>query len=410
MEKNLLRTTVLMLSFFIVSPAVEAQNTQINPDKPLQLNTITTAVPFLLIAPDSRGGGMGDAGVASTPDANSIHWNPAKLAFIKDDFGFSMSVTPWLRNLVPDINLYYLSIYRKVKNNQTFGGSLRYFSLGDITFTDQYGNVIGQYKPHEFALTGAYSRKLGEELSAGLALRFIYSNLTGGIHVLNAESKAGTSVATDISFYYQKDIELGKKDAVLAFGTNFSNIGAKMSYTETGNKNFIPINWRLGGSTRINLDEFNQLGILLDFNKLLVPTPPVYARDPVTNQPEVDSNGDFVIAEGKDPDVPVVAGMFQSFNDAPGGFKEEMREINISAGLEYWYDQQFAFRTGYFYEHETKGNRKFFTLGAGLRYNVFELNFAYLIPTQQTNPLEGTMRFSLIFNWMKGAKDQTPAN
>ena len=181
-----------------------------------------------------------------------------------------------------------------------------------------------------------------------------------------------------------------------------------MSYTESGNKDFIPINLRLGGSTRINLDEFNQLGILLDFNKLLVPTPPVYARDEQGN-PVRDANGDWVIAYGEDPDVPVVTGIFQSFGDAPGGFKEEMREVNISAGLEYWYDQQFAFRTGYFYEHASKGNRKFFTLGAGLKYNIFGLNFAYLIPTEQTNPLEGTIRFSLLFNWVKGAKEETPA-
>ncbi|MGI8891851.1 MAG: type IX secretion system outer membrane channel protein PorV [Bacteroidia bacterium] len=408
MEKNLLRTTILLLSFVVAIPAAKAQKNQTQTDTILQLNTITTAVPFLLIAPDSRGGGMGDIGVASSPDANSIHWNPAKLAFIQDDLGFSMSVTPWLRNLVPDINLYYLSGYRKLGNNPTLGASLRYFSLGDITFTDNTGNVIGQYKPHEFAVDVAYARKLCEETSAGLALRDIYSNLTVGIHVQNAESKAGTSVATDISVYYEKEIELGKKDAIMAFGTNISNIGAKMSYTETGNKNFIPINWRLGGSTRINLDEFNQLGILLDFNKLLVPTPPVYAKDAQGN-PIIDPNGNPVISHGKDPDVPVVAGMFQSFGDAPGGFKEEVREINISLGLEYWYDQQFAFRTGYFYEHASKGNRKFFTLGAGLKYNVFGLNFAYLIPTEQTNPLEGTIRFSLLFNWVKGAKATTPA-
>lgn len=410
MEKNLLRTTILLLSFVVVIPAAKAQpKSQTQTDTILQLNTITTAVPFLLIAPDSRGGGMGDAGVASKPDANSIHWNPSKLAFIDNDMGLSMSVTPWLRNLVPDINLYYLSGYRKLANNQAIGASLRYFSLGDITFTDNFGNVIGQYKPHEFAFDVAYARKLGEEISAGLALRYIYSNLTGGIHVQNAESKAGTSVAVDVSTYYEKEMEMGKKDAILAFGANISNIGAKMSYTETGNKNFIPINLRLGGSTRINLDEFNQLGFVLDFNKLLVPTPPLYAKDPITNQPLVDANGNLVISHGKDPDVPVVAGMFQSFGDAPGGFKEELKEVNISVGLEYWYDQQFAFRTGYFYEHASKGNRKFFTLGAGLRYNVFGLNFAYLIPTEQTNPLEGTIRFSLIFNWVKGAKDQTPA-
>ena len=407
MEKILLRTTVLMLVFSFAIPAAKAQKTKTQTDTILQLNTITTAVPFLLIAPDSRGGGMGDAGVASSPDANSIHWNPAKLAFINHDIGFSMSVTPWLRQLVPDINLYYLSGYKKVNDQQTFGASLRYFSLGDITFTDQTGNVIGQYKPHEFAFDVAYARKLGEEISGGLALRYIYSNLTGGIYVQNAESKAGTSLAADLSAYYEKEIGMGKKDAILALGFNISNIGAKMSYTETGNKDFIPINLRLGGSTRINLDDFNQLGILLDFNKLLVPTPPVYAKDS-TGGPVIDNNGEFVIAYGKDPNVSVVSGMFQSFNDAPGGFKEEMREINISAGLEYWYDQQFAFRTGYFYEHASKGNRKFFTLGAGLKYNVFGLNFAYLIPTEQTNPLEGTIRFSLLFNWDKGAKETTP--
>lgn len=410
MEKTILRTTVVFLiSFFVAVPVADAQTTQVYAkDTLLQLNTITTAVPFLLIAPESRGGGMGDAGVASSPDANSIHWNPAKLAFIQQDLGFSMSVTPWLRQLVPDINLYYLSGYKKLNDNQSIGASLRYFSLGDITFTNDRGDNIGQYKPHEFAVDFAYARKLGEEISGGLALRYIYSNLTGGIHVGGAQSKAGTSVAVDISSYYEKETQIGKKDAILAFGANISNIGAKMSYTESGNKDFIPINFRLGGSTRLNLDEFNQLGILLDFNKLLVPTPPVYARDEQGN-PVRDANGDWVIAYGEDPDVPVVTGIFQSFGDAPGGFKEELREINISLGLEYWYDQQFAFRTGYFYEHASKGNRKFFTLGAGLKYNIFGLNFAYLIPTEQTNPLEGTIRFSLLFNWVKGAKEETPA-
>ncbi len=373
-----------------------AQKTQDTFDE-LQLNTITTAVPFLLIAPDSRAGGMGDAGVASSPDANSIHWNPAKLAFAEKDMSFSLSYTPWLRALVPDINLAYVSGYKKLDKDQALGVSLLYFSLGDITFTDVTGNTIGQYRPNEFAIDVAYARKLGEELSGGMALRYIYSNLTGGIDVLGASSKPGTSVAADLSVFYTKEMDISKKDAQLSFGANISNIGAKMSYTETGNKDFIPVSMRLGSSLLLNLDEYNQIAVNLDFNKLLVPTPPVYETDS-NGTPITDANGDKVILAGKDPDVPLVSGMLQSFGDAPGGFKEEMREVNISFGVEYWYDQQFAFRAGYFYEHPTKGNRKFFTLGAGLKYNVFGLDFAYLIPTEQRNPLENTLRFTLKFD------------
>jgi hypothetical protein len=358
-----------------------------------QINTITTAVPFLIISPEARAGGMGDAGVASSADANSIHWNPAKLAFIDKKTGFSISYTPWLRNLVPDINLAYLSGYHKLKNDQTIAASLRYFSLGNITFTDANGVVTGDYNPSEFAIDAAYARKLGEEFSAGLALRYIHSNLTGGVDLTGGiGTKAGNSVAADISFFFTRDTRVLKKDAVFSFGVNVSNIGAKISYTETGTKDFIPINLRLGPSLKFILNEFNTITILCDFNKLLVPTPPVY-------DPDSSSSGNNVILAGKDPNKSVPAGMFGSFTDAPNGFQEEMAEVVYCGGLEYWYDNLFAFRAGFFHESELKGNRKYFTLGAGLRYNVFGIDFAYLIPTEQRNPLENTLRFSLLFNF-----------
>ncbi len=366
-----------------------------------QLNTITTAVPFLIISPDARAGGMGDAGVASSADVNSIHWNPSKLAFVENKMGVAISYTPWLRKLVPDINLAYVSFYNKLKGDQTIGASLRYFSLGDITFTDNVGTEIGQFNPSEFAIDIAYARLLSENISGGIALRYINSNLTGGFQVENNATKAGQSVAADISATYRKEMEVGKKDAVFGFGLNISNIGAKISYTETGRKDFIPINLRLGPSLKLKLNEYNDITFLIDFNKLLVPTPPIYNPDSIIN-------GEQQILFGKNPDVSVASGIFNSFSDAPDGFGEELNEINIAGGLEYWYDNQFAFRAGYFYEHESKGNRKYFTLGAGLKYNVFGIDFAYLIPTDQRNPLENTLRFSLIFdfNSLKKAKDE----
>ncbi len=366
-----------------------------------QLNTVTTAVPFLMIAPDSRGGGMADIGCASLPDANSIHYNPSKLGFIENDkkMGFSISYTPWLRALVPDINLAYLSGFYKTKKG-TFGTSLRYFSLGNITFTDVVGNVTGNFTPNEFAIDGSYGMKLSDRFSAGGAVRFIYSNLTGGITVQGASSHAGTAVGVDLSGYYKNnDIEVGGKKSIAIGGFNISNIGSKISYTNTGRKDFIPINMKLGGALYIDVDQYNRIGILTDINKLLVPTPPVYATNPTTGATIYDpTTGKPVIAAGKDNDVSVVKGIFQSFSDAPGGFQEELREFTESGGIEYWYDKQFAFRAGYFNEAKTKGNRKFFTVGVGLRYNVFGLDFAYLIPTEQRNPLQNTLRFTLLFD------------
>ena len=368
-----------------------------------QINTITTAVPFLSISPDARAGGMGDIGVATSSDINSIHWNSSKLAFNEKKSGFSISYTPWLKALVNDMFIAYVSGYSKMKGDQAIGGSLRYFSLGNITFTDNNGNTIRDFKPNEFAFDLAYSRKLSDYFSGGIALRYIHSNLTGGTSVEGTDSKAGNSAAADISAYFQKDIEIGDKEAVLTAGANISNIGAQISYTETGTKNFIPTNLRIGPGLKLKLNEYNDLSFGLDINKLLVPTPPIYTQDST-------NSANDVILYGQDPDVSVASGIFQSFSDAPGGTKEELKEINIGFGMEYWYDKQFAFRAGYFYEDKTKGNRKYFTLGAGLRYNVFGLDLAYLIPTDQRNPLENTLHFTLTFDFDSQDGDKAEKN
>jgi hypothetical protein len=379
-----------------------------------QLNTITTSVPFLLISPDSRAGGMGDLGVASSPDANSIHWNPSKLAFLDKKMGLGISYTPWLRALVPDINLAYLSYYHRFKKG-TFATSLRYFSLGDITFTDVVGNVTGQFRPNEFALDAAYGIKLGEFFSGGGAARFIYSNLTGNANAGGSSTRPGTSFSVDVSGFYQnKQVELSGKKSVVTGGFNISNLGAKIAYTSSGIKNFIPINLRLGGGLEMKLDNYNSITFLMDINKLLVPTPPLYAKDSNGNFIP-DPAGGYVIESGKDPNRGVVSGMLGSFNDAPAGFKEELREYILAGGVEYWYSNDkgklFAVRAGYFNEAATKGNRKYFTVGFGIKYTVFGFDFAYLIPTTQRNPLQNTLRFSLLFDLDSSKKtSETPSN
>ncbi len=366
------------------------------------LNTITTAVPFLLITPDSRAGGMGDAGVASSPDVSSIHWNPSKLAFVDKQMGIGVSYTPWLRKLVPDINLAYLSFFYKTKKRGTIAASLRYFSLGSITFTDVNGTTIGNFTPNEFAVDVAYGVKLSKTFSAGGAVRYVNSNLTGGTTVDGSATRPGRAVAVDISANWRKDkIKVnGAKNCIADVGLNISNMGNKVTYSDrggNGSSDFLPINMRLGAAFTFQMDDYNAITIEADANKLLVPTPPIYKRD--ASGGVVYQNGSPEILYGKDPNRGVTEGMFGSFNDAPGGGKEELREINYATGLEYWYNKLFAVRAGYFYEHPYKGNRQFFTLGAGVKYNVFGLDFAYLIPTQQRNPLENTLRFTLTFDF-----------
>ena len=354
-------------------------------DSEREWGTITTAVPFLMIGPDARSGGTGDVGGATTPDGNSIYWNASKLAFVDKSLGFNVSYVPWLKGLVDDIGLAYVSGYGKIGDKQTVSASLRYFSLGSITFTNDEGISQGTYKPNEFAVDLAYSRKLSENFSAAVVGKFIYSNLTLGQDVGGVESRAGTSVAADISMYYHKPFRMGGgKDGEWAFGLSINNIGNKISYTSSTEKDFIPTNLRLGGNLSMDIDDYSFISISLDISKLLVPTPPV-----------LDSLGE-PIPPYKDNNVSVMQGMFQSFYDAP--FKEELQEIIYSAGVEYWYDKQFAIRGGYFHEHPKKGNRQYFTLGAGLRYNVFGLDFSYLIATNPNNPLKNTLRFTLTYD------------
>jgi hypothetical protein len=353
-------------------------------------NVITTGVPFLTIAPDSRAAGMGDAGVATSPDVNSQHWNPAKYAFIESDMGVSLSYSPWLRALVNDINLAYLVGYKKLDEYQTISSSLRYFSLGDIIFTNEYAEYQGQQSPNEFAIDLGYTRLLSDYWAGAVAIRYIRSDLTGGQLINGVESHAGNTYGADVAFYFRNEFQVRRSENIFAAGINIQNIGAKISYTDGEIKDFIPTNLKLGASYTTALDDYNTFTFTTDINKLLVPTPP---KDTTTYD-----NGDIIYPGGINSDKSVVGGMFSSFTDAPGGFKEELQEITLSAGVEYWYNKQFSLRAGYFYEHENKGNRKFMTAGAGLKLNVFALDFAYLLPVARNHPLENTLRFTLSFD------------
>lgn len=375
-----------------------------------EYNVITTGVPFLSVSPDARAGGMGDVGVASSPDGNNIHWNVGKMAFLGEGNSlFSLSYTPWLNRLVPDIDMAYLSYNRALNDRSAFGMSLRYFSLGDINFRDEFGNDQGTFQPNEFAIDGAYSLKLSDKWGAGIALRYIYSNLTQGQTVAGLQTKPGQSFGADIGFYYEsrmKSIKGGKRGGY-RFGVAITNMGAKISYTESGNENFIPTNLRIGGAYNLRFDEYNRMTFFLDINKLLVPTPPEYYQTQ-NGRDSVDSEGNKVIEAGKDDNVSPIEGMVQALNPnaKPDGFNELMREIVWNTGIEYWYSEMFAVRGGYQYEHKTKGNRQYFTLGIGIKYNVFGLDFSYLIPANQTvrSPLENTLRFTLFFDFGKLAQ------
>lgn len=382
------KTWILSFATLLIGQTLSAQLSNGDAAELININTITTAVPFLSIAPDSRSGGIGDAGVALSGDASSMHWNPAKMSFAENDMEVAMSYSPWLRALVNDMNLAYLSGYKQINDQQAIGVALRFFSLGSITFTDENGTALREFKPSELSLDVGFSQKLSERFSGGIAARFINSNLTGGTTVSGTNSKPGRAVGVDVSvFYSNPDLALGGKETTWNWGLNISNIGSKMSYTETAEQDFLPANLRLGTALTMALNDFNDITFTVDANKLLVPTPPRYSADDPT-----------VIEAGKDPNVGLATAIFQSFNDAPDGFSEELREINLSGGLEYWYDEQFAFRTGFFSEHYSKGNRQFITLGAGLVYQKFEIDMSYLISTRNQNPLANTLRFTLKLN------------
>ncbi|MBS1528860.1 MAG: type IX secretion system outer membrane channel protein PorV [Bacteroidetes bacterium] len=352
---------------------------------------IPTAVPFLLITPDSRSGGMGEAGVAISPDVNANFWNPSKLAFMEGDNDLSASYSPWLRNLVPDVSLSYVSYAHRLDDRNSFGASLRYFNLGTIELTDANQQSLGTYTPNEFSVDGSFARKFGNNFSLGLSLRFIHSSLANGAFLSGQQIKAANAVASDISLYYKKQLQEFGSDAEFAFGTDISNIGSKVSYTDNGTKYFLPANLKLGIANTINMDATNSITFALDFNKLLVPTPPI-----------VDNNGNII--KGQSDDVSVPTGIFQSFTDAPNGFSQEMQEISISPGLEYWYNKVFALRAGYFYQNANNGGLHYFTFGTGLRYDIYAFDFSYIAASQQNSPLANTLRFTLMINFGSGKK------
>lgn len=375
----------------IISLTATAQSTTTKP-----INVVTTAVPFLRISPDARSGGMGDIGLATTPDANSAFNNLAKLPFAQSKSAIALTYTPWLKGLdLNDVYLATLTGYYKLDESQAVSSSFKYFSLGNIQFTDASGNNLNSYRPREFSIDAGYSRKLSDKLGLGIALRYIHSNLASG--TFNGTTyKAGSSVAGDLSVFH--DGTGGDANASgLNWGVALTNLGAKISYTnDATQKDYIPANLGLGIAYVKAIDETSKVTFGLDINKLLVPTPPTFTGNTATD----------AAALQKYREKGVVSSWFSSFGDAPGGGSEELRELQVSLGAEYMYNNQFAFRAGYFYEHPTKGNRKYFTVGAGINYNMFGLNFSYLIPSGggiNRNPLSNTVRFGLIFNLDKDA-------
>ena len=361
-------------------------------------NYISTGMPILLVAPDAISGAMGDVGAASTPDIYSAHWNNAKFAFIEGDFGLSTTYTPWLRNLgVGDMNLLYLGGYKNINSRSTVAASLTYFSLGEIQSTDPEGNSRGTMNPNEFAADVTYALKLNDELALAASGRYIHSDLTNGQNISDGSgyvtTKPGRSLAADLGLYWQHPLDAAQTVAVGAF---ISNMGAKLSYSDDDTRQeFLPANLRVGARYTNEIDESNKISVMADINKLMVPTPPVTVGETTYSDYYHDLTEYY--------NTGVMRGIIQSFYDAPGGFSEEMRELQISAGAEYWYKNTLAARAGYFYENDTKGGRRYATVGFGLKYNVMQFDFAYLIPTTafSSNPLSNTIRISLTFNLAK---------
>lgn len=389
MIKN--RFLVILLSVVLAVPAA-AQKDQFNP--------VYTGVTSLTIAPDARGGGLGDVGVATEADVFSQYWNPAKYPFNVARAGAAMSYTPWLRKIVDDIALINLAGFYRIGDYSAVSASLTYFSLGEV-FVDDI-----TIKPYEMALDIAYSRMLSERLSAAIALRYIRSDLK---YDYAEDMSPGSAYAADIALYYNKYLMLGSRECLLGLGMNISNIGTKISYDGGATNEFLPTNLRIGASLLIPIDEFNTISVSADLNKLLVPTRPTYSQFLEENGYEEGDNSYFseyqawLESTGYN-DVSPISGIFKSFNDAPGGMGEELKEIYGGIGVEYCYNQKFTLRGGYHYENEFKGNRKYYTLGAGFKMSVFSLDAAYLISAAQSNPLDQTLRFSLSFD-MDGLKD-----
>jgi Type IX secretion system protein PorV len=363
-----------------------------------KINVVTTAVPFLRISPDARAGGMGDLALATSPDASSSYFNLGKVPFNTSRGGANVTYTPWLKNLVNDVYLASLAGYYKIDDLQAISGSLRYFSLGDIQFTDENGNNVSSGRPREFGVDIGYSRRLSDRTGIGVGLKYINSNLAQG-YAGNSGNvyKAGNAVAADLGFYHNRQDEAGQG---WSFGVALANLGSKIAYTDNADqKDFIPANLGLGTTYTRVLDESNKFTLGVDVNKLLVPTPPVFDPNP-GNDPVITEENARKATDYRQQGV--LGSWFKSFGDAPDGMSEEFKEFNVSLGAEYWYNNQFAVRAGYFYEDRSKGNRRYFSTGVGLKYNVFGLNFSYLIPSggsgANQNPLSNTLRFSLVFD------------
>ncbi|HEY5392622.1 MAG TPA: type IX secretion system outer membrane channel protein PorV [Hanamia sp.] len=376
------RSIVKFAAFIMLLGTVFSANAQ----TASPINVVTTAVPFLRISPDARSGGMGDVGIATIPDASSIFWNLSKIPFAKSKSAIELTYTPWLKGLdLNDVYLVSAAGYHQIDDLQAISASVRYFSLGNIQFTDNMGNDLQTYRPREFAVDAGYSRKLSESLGLGISLRYINSNLASGQSASGSTYKSGIAVAGDLSLF--NDGTEGGTVSGFNWGVAISNLGSRISYTnDASEKDFIPANLGLGAAYIVVPDETSKVTFGLDVNKLLVPTPPALG----------DSAG-LVNYHNQG----VVGSWFNSFTDAPGGFKEEMQEFQISVGTEYTYNDQFSLRLGYFYESPNKGDRQYFTVGAGLNYNLMGLNFSYLIPSGNgvnRNPLSNTLRFSILFN------------
>lgn len=378
---------IALLMWLCIGQAIRAQKEQFNP--------VQTGVSSLSIAPDSRGGGLGDVGAATDPDVYSQYWNPAKYPFNIARAGVGLSYTPWLRKLVSDIDLAYLSGFYRIGDYSALSSSLRYFSLGEVPVEyDSNGESISSINPYEMAFDVAYSRMLSENFSAAVALRFIYSDLAWS---QEEDITPGSAFAADIAFYYNKYIMLGQRECMLGLGLNASNIGSKISYDEGNSSEFIPTNLRIGASLLIPIDEYNTISINADASKLMVPTRPIQGDDETDNDYQDRLQKDYY-------DLSPISGIFKSFGDAPGGFSEELKEIQWSVGMEYMYNNQFALRAGYHHEDPYKGNRKYYTVGAGFKMSVFSLDASYVISVAQSNPLDQTLRFSLAFD-LDGIRD-----
>ncbi|MFV0521763.1 MAG: type IX secretion system outer membrane channel protein PorV [Mangrovibacterium sp.] len=352
-------------------------------------NVISTAVPFLTIAPDSRGAALGETGVATSPDVNSQYWNSAKYAFFEQEMGLSLSYSPWMRSVVSDMSLSYLTYFAHIADYQTLSTSLRYFSYGSMPFYDAEGILQSYQNPNEFALDFAYAIKLSRCWSGSVVLRYIRSDMASG-SVGGIEMSPTNAFAADIAFYYRKETRRGRRSNAWNLGAVFSNIGTPISYDDGVTKNYLPANMRIGGAYELSVDRYNKINFSLDFNKLMVPT---------TNYVSSTTNDDIIIATNHTSDYGVMGSIFRSFTDAPGGLKEELQEITSSIGVEYMYNDQFAVRTGFFNENENKGGRKYLTFGAGLTLYSFTFDMSYLYTLSTTSPLENTIRFTLSFDF-----------